>query len=412
MRRSLTLDGLNARRVASFSAGAGMAVFSFLTIDHFFAANYPESIFEGSFCDISSFFKCDSSAYSSISAVMDVPLGYLGLVVGVLVMLGSVLPSEKFERTNRSIAFANAAGVIALLLYSLFFLKSLCLLCTGFYVFSLASFWLFARYGIDREGSFAARYLRPSPTHVVVFALATLLGGFGLREYHMLKRAAQSGSVAARIVKQFNGLDEVPEPSLVSPFWSVRSTEEFGDAPIRIVEYGDFLCSDCLFLHEQLERIKDEFAGKINIAFQHFPLDAACNDVVEKDKHPGACELAYISSYRPERFAEIHDEIFDNFEAAKDPAWRADLARRYDATAALSDSATIQLVHRLIETGREYERTSDAYAHGIRSTPTLIVNGRMIIGTLPYEQLRAILQALVDEAEGRPRFIENWEDTD
>ena len=42
----------------------------------------------------------------------------------------------------------------------------------------------------------------------------------------------------------------------------------------------------------------------------------------------------------------------------------------------------------------------------------MIVNGRMIIGTLPYAQLRAIFQALVDEAEGNPRFIEAWQQTD
>jgi hypothetical protein len=41
----------------------------------------------------------------------------------------------------------------------------------------------------------------------------------------------------------------------------------------------------------------------------------------------------------------------------------------------------------------------------------MIVNNRMIIGTLPIEQLRAIFQALVDEHEsGERRFIESWEE--
>ncbi len=66
----------------------------------------------------------------------------------------------------------------------------------------------------------------------------------------------------------------------------------------------------------------------------------------------------------------------------------------------------------MIQTGREYEKTHDEYSHGIRSTPTLIVNNRMIIGTLPYEQLRVIFEALVDEHEGGDRrFIENWVET-
>jgi hypothetical protein len=38
----------------------------------------------------------------------------------------------------------------------------------------------------------------------------------------------------------------------------------------------------------------------------------------------------------------------------------------------------------------------------------------MIIGTLPYEQLRAIFQALVDEQEdsGKKKFLENWVETE
>jgi hypothetical protein len=39
----------------------------------------------------------------------------------------------------------------------------------------------------------------------------------------------------------------------------------------------------------------------------------------------------------------------------------------------------------------------------------MIINNRMIIGTLPYQHLRAIFQALVDERDsGEKRFIENW----
>ena len=38
----------------------------------------------------------------------------------------------------------------------------------------------------------------------------------------------------------------------------------------------------------------------------------------------------------------------------------------------------------------------------------ILINNRMIIGTFPYEQLRAIFQAPVDEAEGDRRFMESW----
>jgi hypothetical protein len=72
------------------------------------------------------------------------------------------------------------------------------------------------------------------------------------------------------------------------------------------------------------------------------------------------------------------------------------------------DPATQDLVRAIINTGTEYQKTSDRFAYGIRSTPTMIINGRMIIGTLPYQQMRAIFQDLVDEYEGRNQFIEHW----
>ena len=49
---------------------------------------------------------------------------------------------------------------------------------------------------------------------------------------------------------------------------TAQATEQFEDAPIRIVEYVDLLCPDCLYLNRQLDQLKEEFAGKINIAIQ------------------------------------------------------------------------------------------------------------------------------------------------
>jgi len=108
-----------------------MIAASFLTIRHFFLANYPKTIFAGSFCDISAFLNCDSSAFSPISQIAGVPLGYFGLILGAIFALGALFPSERFERTNKSLSLLNFLGVIALLSYSILILKSLCLLCSG-----------------------------------------------------------------------------------------------------------------------------------------------------------------------------------------------------------------------------------------------------------------------------------------
>jgi hypothetical protein len=101
MANALTLKGSGLKRIWSFIAGAGMIAASAMTIQHFFAANFPESIYEGSFCDISAFFNCDSSAFSSIAHFGGVPMGWFGLLVGSLVVLGSIFPTVAFEKTTR-----------------------------------------------------------------------------------------------------------------------------------------------------------------------------------------------------------------------------------------------------------------------------------------------------------------------
>jgi len=409
-RRTLTLSGLRLPRFLSFLAGAGMITASVMTIDHFFKANYPKTIFAGSFCDISAFFNCDSSAFSEISQVMGVPLGFFGMFMGALIVLGTVFPSEAFERTNKSLSLLNVLGVVTLFLYSVLHLGSLCLLCSGFYLFSIFNFILFWVYGIDHETkNIVRRWVRPSFKLLVVFALAAAAGATGMIEYHDARKEAQTGT-AVNIVKQFYELPKVASPSFLSPYWSVKSTENFEDAAIQVIEYTDFMCPDCLYLSQQLAKLKAEFAGKINVAIQFFPLDA-CNAVVPEKGglHPGACELTYIAAGNPARFAEIHDEIWATFTSRRNPDWRAGLAKKYGTESAADDPALRELVKKIIDTGAEYEKTSEKFSHGIRSTPTMIINNRMIIGTLPYDHLKAIFQALVEEHEGGPkRFIENW----
>jgi len=410
MNRSLTLNGVTLPRILSFIAGLGMIVASAMTIEHYFAANFPETIFEGSFCDINAFFNCDSSAFSNISQIFGIPLGFFGIIMGGLVSLGTLFPSEAFERTNKSLSLLNVVGVVTLLLYSVFILGSLCLLCSGFYLSSILSWVLFWKYGIDgEEEGIVRRWTRPSILHLAAYTVVVAAGGYGFMIFHDAKVDAQTGGVASRIVDQYFSLPEVPLPSVMSPLWTIQSTEEFADAPIQIVEYADLLCPDCRFLSEQLHELELEFPGQMNVIFQPFPLEAVCNDVVEKDLHAGACEITLMAAHDPAQFTAIHDEIWAAWPEPRKPEWRQAMAERFGVTDGPSDPETQALVHALIQTGKEYEKTSDQYSFGIRSTPTMILNGRMVIGTLPQEQLKAIFEAIIQVAEGGDRFLEAWE---
>jgi uncharacterized membrane protein/protein-disulfide isomerase len=409
-KRSLTLKGINVVAIAHTLVSLLVIISAYLSLRHFFIANFPTSIYEGSFCDISAFFNCDSSAYSFIADIFGVPIGYFGIAVGLASLMGIVFPSAAFERTNKFLNFFNVLGILGLIFISVVILKSLCLLCTAYYIFSFVNFALYSKFGIDSEKGFIAQFIRPSIRYLFGIGLLTLVGAVGIFAFHQAKIEAQGGGVAGRIVQQYFNLPKVNNPSFISPYYIHQSTENFEDAPIRIIEWLDFQCPDCLKLRNDLEDLKKEFGDKMNIVCQFFPLDGKCNQVQEKNRHPQGCDLSFMAAYDPSKFLAIHDEIFDNFDKVRNEEWIKNLAVKYGVEAALTDEKTIKVVTDIINTGLEYKPTSDRFKYGIRSTPTMIINGRMVIGTLPKVQLRAIFQAIInqDKKDEKPAFIEDW----
>ncbi len=400
-------DGKSRFGWLPFFSGLGMALFSILAIHHYFAANYPATMFRGEFYDFSMHCNCDSLDYSELSRIGRVPLGYFGLVAGCVVCLGALFPASALERASRTLCLLNLVGASALLLVASLDLKALCPLLGAYWLCSIFSFAALYKSGAEAgQIGLWQEWLTSPLRHLVVIVVITALGAYGLRAFDQAKETAS----VYHAVEEYFSLAKVKLPSLISPYWTARSTARFEDAPVNIIEYSDLICDNSLYVEQQLQRLEQDFKGKINVAWQFFPLEMKCNSVVAKDKHPGACEAAYLAAYDPAKFQPIHDDLLAHWEEAADPEWRHKLAQRYRVESGLNDAATQNLVHRIIQTGTEYERTSDQYPYGIRSTPTLILNQRMLIGTYSYPQLKAIVQRLVDEQQGSPRFMENWPD--
>jgi uncharacterized membrane protein len=166
-------------RIGVLIAAIGMAVFSILTMQHYFVTNYPVGGASSICSENSPLLNCAAAASSPIAQVAQIPIGYYGLCVAVLFALGAVFVSDRFEGTNRLIALVNLVGVISLFLYSLLHVHAICPLCAGYYVSSIVAFLcLFAR----------KRFLRLSVKHVAAFVVIAALGGWGVREYHDVRK--------------------------------------------------------------------------------------------------------------------------------------------------------------------------------------------------------------------------------
>lgn len=392
-------------RAFSFISGLTVAGTSILLLRYFFAANYPEQPFSA-FCDLSSRFNCDGFASSLFAQIGNVPVGYFGLLLGLLLCLGAVFPSAGMERTNRYLLLVNSAIACAVLVVSIWYLRTLCVLWAGYSGFSLIAFAIFNKYGTAPRPNSLWRYVIDfSPPHLVVIFILGTLGAIGIGLFH-------EANMEARAVERYFSLAPVKLPSFMSPFWVVRSTPRFEDAPIQILEFSDFLCDDSAYVAQQLARLEHDYHGKMNVILQIYPEEGLCNKVIGKDKHPGACGAAYMAAaYGPEKFRQIHDDFFAHYDPAADPAWRRKRAAHYGVESSMNSAAVQDLVQQMIQTGREYEPTSKQYRYGIRSTPIVILNNRMVIGTYSYLELRAIIRALLDRQQGETKFMEEWPPT-
>ena len=140
------------------------------------------------------------------------------------------------------------------------------------------------------------------------------------------------------------------------------------DAPITMVEYGDFECPFCRQSHLVVKEILDQLGDSLRFVFRHFPLTMA---------HPhaqSAAEAAEAAGAQG-RFWEMHDVLFENQDALQhdeliEYAQAADV-NPIDVADDLASDAMRERVRRDFRSG---------VRSGVNGTPTFFVNGRRFDG--------------------------------
>ena len=101
--------------------------------------------------------------------------------------------------------------------------------------------------------------------------------------------------------------------------------------------------------------------------------------------HDNACDAAYVAACDEKKFAEVHDEIFaeqDNFKKGA----IVDIAKKHGLENCLSSDDIKNKVISLINAADQFN---------LKSTPTIIVNGKKIEGTIPSGQFFAIFEDIL-----------------
>ena len=163
------------------------------------------------------------------------------------------------------------------------------------------------------------------------------------------------------------------------------------DAPLTLVEYGDFECPFCAKATGVARELRARFGDDLRYVFRHLTLH---------DTHPHAevAARAAVAAGLQDRFWDMHDWLFahqDQLEVHDLIGHAASLGLDVDAfTAALEDPAVAERVRR---------DAASAEASGARGTPTFFVGDQRHTGPFDAATLAAELERLRDGSGLTPR---------
>ncbi len=153
------------------------------------------------------------------------------------------------------------------------------------------------------------------------------------------------------------------------------------DAPVTLVEYGDYQCPDCLNAVPIVDALRDLFKDRLRIIFRHFP---------QSTIHPGAsaASAAAEAAGVQWRFWEMHAALFKH----QRELITIDLAH-------LALGIGVELYH--FEQDRESERfrrrvrddLEGGARSGVKGTPTFFINGCRYRGPIDFPSMRAAIEA-------------------
>ena len=152
------------------------------------------------------------------------------------------------------------------------------------------------------------------------------------------------------------------------------------DAPVTLVEYGDYECRYCRQVVPIIRDLQERFGDRLRYAFRHFPLSTA---------HPNAqlaAEAAEAAGAQG-KFWEMHYQLF----AYQGPLDRAGLVRCAEKL-----GLDTERFERDLDEHTYAERVREDFLSGVRSgasgTPALYFNGERYDGAWDLDSLAAEIQ--------------------
>ena len=149
------------------------------------------------------------------------------------------------------------------------------------------------------------------------------------------------------------------------------------DAPVTLVEYGDYECPYCGRAYPIVKEIQKRMEGRLRFVFRNFPLNT-------NHEHAGVAAQAAEAAAGQGKFWQMHDLLYEH----QDELAEADLN-----SYALKIGLEIYQFESDLSTERYAKRVRDDFRGGVRSgvngTPTFFINDVRYNGPHELEPLLA-----------------------
>jgi protein-disulfide isomerase/uncharacterized membrane protein len=401
---------LTLLNLATVLALAGIALSGVILWVH--AGMAREGASYTSFCNVNSAVNCDVVLGSPFAKVFGVPVAWFAIAayaaLAVLFQLAARADAAVARRALQAactLVIGAAAFSAYMAILSFVVLQTVCLMCSGLYLVA-AGLLAIALIVPSRFARDTAAGGRPPLTRTALGALgaAAVLGVAGLAGATWPGHRGDLGENLS--LEDLRAADPefydwyVSLPVVDAP--SERG-HAVGDAaaPVTIVEFSDFECAYCARNHVILKQLLERRPDLVRVVYRHFPLDALCNEALDKSVHARACRAAEAAECAglQGRFQEMADAMF------------ADQRRLFEANL-FAIANGLDLDEEVFRRCMEEHATRDAVLADsragnrldLRSTPTLFINGRRVEGTLEdldrYEHA-AMIEARLEAHERR-----------
>lgn len=175
-------------------------------------------------------------------------------------------------------------------------------------------------------------------------------------------------------------MDDVTMRTEITPEdWSVGPV----DAPVTILEYGDFECPYCGRAERPLREVREAYSDLVRFVYRHFPITSS-------HPHAEAAAEAAEAAGAQGKFWPMHDLIFANQQALTD----ADL-RRYAQQIGLDLDRFDRDMAEHTYRAQVREDFRSGIEDGVNGTPTIFINRVRYDGPREFETLAEVVDRIV-----------------